>query len=90
MLEEAIEYCDDQPYSNRQEKLFDYLMEVYVQSGNDMKAVGHHVGEIKGRYEKRGAKLLGDRYNMESLTKKSMILQLAESLIIAAARDTFY
>jgi len=88
-LEEAIENWYDEPYSNKQEKLFDSLMNVYMQSGHDMKAVVHKVRKTKRVYDQMVPALLDVGHALESQTKKNMFILVAESLIIAATQNPF-
>ncbi|QQT31986.1 hypothetical protein I6I99_05290 [Sphingobacterium multivorum] len=61
----------------------------YLQSGNDIKAVEHKVRKSKKIYDQMVPALLHVGNDMESLTKKSMFMLVAESLIIAATQKPF-
>ncbi len=92
-LEEATEnwYSQSysQSYSSKQQKIFDHLVNIYMQSGNDMKAVERKARKTKRIYDQMGPVLLHVGNDMVSLTKKNMFMLVAESLIIAATQDTF-
>ncbi|WON95065.1 hypothetical protein [Sphingobacterium sp. UGAL515B_05] len=89
VLEEAVEKFYDQSYSGKQEKIVDNLVLIYMQSGNDIKAVEHKVRKSKRIYDQMVPALLHVGNDMESLTKKSMFMLVAESLIIAATQNPF-
>ncbi|WP_367210065.1 hypothetical protein [Sphingobacterium sp. R2] len=89
VLEDAIENWYDGPYSNIQQKLFDHLVNIYMQSGNDMKAVEHKIRKAKRIYDQMVPALLHLGNDMESLTKKNMFMLVAESLIVAATQNPF-
>ncbi|MDM1295308.1 hypothetical protein HX021_13550 [Sphingobacterium sp. N143] len=85
VLEDAIEEWYNYPYSDsEQQKLIDYLVHVYMRSGDNMNAVEQKVGKTKEIYDMLVPTLLDAGYAIESQTKKHMFMLLAESLIIAA------
>ncbi|QQT62636.1 hypothetical protein I6I97_02110 [Sphingobacterium multivorum] len=89
VLEEAIEKFYDSSYSSKQQKLFDHLVNIYMQSGNDMKAVKHKARKTKRIYDEMVPALLHVGNGIESLTKKNMFMLVSESLIVAATQDPF-
>jgi len=82
-LDETIENWYDQTYSKEEEQ-YSNLTYIYMRSGNNMKAVEQKVRKTKEIYDKMVPALLNVGYAMESQTKKSMFMLLAESLIITA------
>ncbi|MNM86270.1 hypothetical protein D3C81_984150 [compost metagenome] len=83
VLDETIENWYDQTCSKEEEQYSD-LTYIYMRSGNNMKAVEQKVRKTKEIYDKMVPALLNVGYAMESQTKKSMFMLLAESLIITA------
>lgn len=88
-LEDAIESCFVHSYSRKQQKLFRHLMLIYMESGNDMKAVAQKVRKTKRIYDEMVPALFHVGSGMKSLTKKSMLMLVAESLITAATQNPF-
>lgn len=89
VLEDAIENWYDEPYSNKQQKLFDHLMDIYMQSDNDIKAVKQKVRKTKLIYDQMVPALIHVGNGIESLIKKNMFMLVAESLIVAATQNPF-
>lgn len=83
VLDETIENWYDQTYSKEEEQ-YSNLTYIYMRSGNNMRAVEQKVRKTKEIYDKMVPALLNVGYAMESQTKKSMFMLLAESLIITA------
>lgn len=84
-LEEAIDEWDSVEYTKEEERLL-YLIQVYYESSDKIEAVKRKVMKTKKIYDSIVPALLSTGFALGSITKKSIFLLTAESLIAMAEK----